>query len=148
MGQLRNIYRFVNLVGVKGDELEKEFPSMMTVSGYSRCNPATWVVKQDYAKKYGATSFEVHDACADGIKFGYLEGYVDEKNGIKVDIICLTTKGRTLLDKIWVIPIGRFEATLTAFKASTTFLFGIISSGTIYLLIKGGVLLFALSHKK
>ncbi|MDO8335267.1 MAG: hypothetical protein Q7T74_00600 [Candidatus Saccharibacteria bacterium] len=132
MRQFIRTYRFVKLVDEVANRLEEENPEGdMPLSGYSGWHPNTLVVKEKYRKKYPKIKQSVvHVICADTIKNDYLEGRTQTINsivGTKIDTLCITSKGRKLMDK----PIGTFQEFLGEYGLVVSFLTGSAFTGLV-----------------
>jgi hypothetical protein len=133
MRQLIDVYRFVKLVDKGTESLDTNDPSLFKMSGYDIWEPATKSVKENYIKKYRhATTNSVNGICADAQSLGYLHGSTEERDGIAIDIVCLTTEGRRLIGKTMGVPWSLIEEILKAQSQTLTFLFGLLASPALY----------------
>ncbi len=119
MKQILNMYRMVKTTQKSIDVIDK-MATKHLVKHERRdrlehtFRPAASAVKSSYVEKYRRTSFiKTNDICVDAIENGYLvAGVTSDPNGAKLDGITeidnlgITTKGRELIDKAWIIPIG------------------------------------------
>lgn len=106
MKHVLEMYRFVKLVDDVAEELEKENPAQIQLSGYKGWHPTTVAIKQRYMKKYGVTLSRANAICTDTIREEYVEGLTQTHHGKEIDTLCLQKKGREFIDSYLFIPWG------------------------------------------
>ena len=131
MKQLLDTYRFVKLCRKLIDEAEIKTPPEFRLVGFQGAHAVTAAVKRDFMKKYSkATLSKVSYTCVDAIKNGYLEATDAIHEGQKLDTLCITTRGRKLID----IPIGTLQEFLSEYGLVVTFVTGGAFTGLVILI--------------
>ena len=126
MRQILNMWRFVKLVDQDIQESDKVAPVPFQLVGYKGWHPTTINIKQKYMAKYkGTTHAQVDGICVDTLKGEYLEPITDKKGQIPIDTLCITTKGRKLIDGWRFLPMGLFKAWVDEYGATVTMLVGL-----------------------
>lgn len=88
------------------DAQEAKSPHELQLSGYAAWHPSTLASKDDYIEQYGVSVNQVNAICTDAIKNGYIDGLTEELEGVAIDHLCVTAKGRGLLSGPWKIGLG------------------------------------------
>jgi hypothetical protein len=127
MKQIFDIYRFVKIIDKMARDLEDEYPIPFSLTGYDMRYPATLVCKEAYVEQYNVKKIDANHANIDAISMGYLEGFTSNKADLAVDCLRITTKGRELIDKTWIIPIGLLYHTFEKYgRFITGFILGVV----------------------
>lgn len=132
MRHVLDMYRFVKLVDEIVQELERENPAQIQLSGYKGWHPTTVAIKQRYVEKFKMPLSKASAICADTIRKGYLEGITQTHHGAEIDTLCIKTKGRELIDNYLLIPWGLLDAIWYKHGKFLAFLAG----GSLFVLIK------------
>ena len=139
MRKILNTWRFVRVVNDLAQTRDEHRPAEHSLSNYQIWHPTGLAAKMEYVRKYRRTKhFQTNGICADAIKAGYLEGHTEVVDELKIDILCLTSEGRGLIDRFLFVPWGLLRA-LTHIYGSTLSLLialglGVFVSWTLSLL--------------
>lgn len=135
--RMRNIYRQYKFVkyldsDIKAFENKHDFLQEMEY----RLKPVSKVVKKEYAEKTGKTRLEVANIVDAAMTNDFIEVYEDQ-NGDKTRHLWVAPgKGRDLLDRVWIFPVGLWREWLNAYGALLSFLTGGVFGAAVLLTYK------------
>jgi hypothetical protein len=133
MKQFLGVYRYVRLISEIASEFEEKYPVGLQLSGFLARDVPTFEAKQQYVKKHPKINIrQAQYISVDAIQNGYLQGDTLTVDGQEVDVVCLTTKGRKLID----LPFGTLQEFLSEYGFIATFLTGGVVVGAIVFLSK------------
>ena len=114
MKHIFSIYQITKIVDDLVNEHEKDEPTpKFQLSGNKAHHPTSMFVRQQFRHKHGANTSRAVSVLESTISNGYLLGSTGTIGDTKVDMVCVTDKGRELLDTVPYLPflkIGLYEA--------------------------------------
>ena len=134
MRQFVRVYRYVKIAQKLIHETDVEAGTGISLVSYLSAHAVKASVQREYKKKYKMITVpEINHINVDAIKSDYLTAEhdtlfsADKRHGVSVDTLCVTTKGRKLLD----FPVGTLQIFLIEYGLVVSFITGAFVAGLL-----------------